>query len=489
MADQVITIPAGNITTDDAAQKQWRLDNADAVLVTAPFLDPGVTTRYFRRFIVRNDQGATAQLRIGLADDIAASPTDTGQDLLPAWELAAEALVVTQSGVSVAVSGPDNVGNAARDASELYRWSPDQTTQDAVAAFFFTTLDTALDLTLTLRDPNAPVIDAGDIGWTFDLLEPRVSILRAHLIDAGDLSWSFGLPEPQVSIVRTHVVDAGDAVWSFDLAQPQVTKTGLHIVDAGDLSWSFDLAAPQVTITSTHRADAGDVAWSFALAEPQVTIQKSAQAGDIGWTFDLLEPRANLARGYTVDAADIAFSFGVAEPMVTKTTAYVVNAASAAWSFDLAEPLVTRVGPVSAAAGGIEWQVALLGPRVTHHERLIRTSRGARRRMTHRAFTERPVPTGTQDPFGNAVTRDTQILVSHPCYWQAQVERVVHDSSKNVSIADHLILFPLGTDVQERDRITSITDRRGRPLKNTRLGVLPVLRREDHIEVEAAEIE
>ena len=114
---------------------------------------------------------------------------------------------------------------------------------------------------------------------------------------------------------------------------------------------------------------------------------------------------------------------------------------------------------------------------------------GARQRMTMRASTERPVPTGAEDPFGNAVTGNTPVLVSYPCYWQAKSERVVRDSSKNVSIAEHLILFPLGTDVQERDQITSITDRRGRVLKNTRLGVLPVVRREDHIEAEAEEID
>ena len=333
------------------------------------------------------------------------------------------------------------------------------------------------------------VVNAGDLDWQFDLAEPRVTKTGSHVVNAGDLAWAFGLPEPSVTKTGAHIVNAGDLGWAFTLAEPSVTKTGSHIVNAGDLAWGFALPEPLVTITSAHAADAGDVAWSFDLAEPTVTLSKSVNAGVAAWSFDLVEPRVSIATTQAVGAGDVAWSFDLAEPLVSKTISHTIDAAEIEWSFDLAEPSVTRFGPVAVAAGGIDWRFAIQTPRVTNHERMIRTSRGARRRMTHRASTERPMPTGAEDPFGNAVTSVTNPLTDHPCYWQAQSERVVRDSSKHVSIAEHLILFPLGTDVQERDQIISITDRRGRPLKSTRLGVLPVLRREDHIEAEAKEID
>ena len=333
------------------------------------------------------------------------------------------------------------------------------------------------------------VVNAGDLGWAFALPEPRVTKTGSHVVNAGDLGWAFALPEPSVTKTGAHIVNAGGLGWAFGLAEPSVTKSGSHVVNAGDLAWQFALPEPLVSITSAHAADAGDVAWSFDLAVPRVTLNKSVNAGDAAWSFDLVEPRVSIATTQAVGAGAVAWSFDLAEPLVSKTISHTIDAAEVEWNFDLPEPSVTRFGPVAVAAGGIDWRFAIQTPRVTNHERMIRTSRGARRRMTHRASTERPVPTGAEDPYGNAVTSITNPLTDHPCYWQAQSERVVRDSSKHVSIAEHLILFPLGTDVQERDQIISITDRRGRPLKSTRLGVLPVLRREDHIEAEAKEID
>ena len=107
--------------------------------------------------------------------------------------------------------------------------------------------------------------------------------------------------------------------------------------------------------------------------------------------------------------------------------------------------------------------------------------------MTMRASTSREVPTGVEDAFGQPVTAPQVLLASHPCRWQVRTERFIADGEKVVALAQHFILFPLGTDVKELDTVTAITDRRGRSLKDTRLRVVVVIRREDHSETAVEE--
>ena len=103
--------------------------------------------------------------------------------------------------------------------------------------------------------------------------------------------------------------------------------------------------------------------------------------------------------------------------------------------------------------------------------------------MTHRASTERDVPTGTEDSFGQARTSVEPILTRHPCYWQAQTDRVIADGSKVIALGTHFALMPLGTDVDEQDRFTEVVDRRGRSKNPDKLRVIAVVPREDHVEV------
>ena len=113
----------------------------------------------------------------------------------------------------------------------------------------------------------------------------------------------------------------------------------------------------------------------------------------------------------------------------------------------------------------------------------------ARSRMTHRCATERDADTGAVNPYGQAVTALTMLLSDQPCYYQAQSSKFIADGEKVIALAQHLVLFPLETDVSEQDMIVSITDRRGRVLKGTRLRVVQggIVSREDHIEARAEE--
>ena len=105
----------------------------------------------------------------------------------------------------------------------------------------------------------------------------------------------------------------------------------------------------------------------------------------------------------------------------------------------------------------------------------------ARGRMTHRCWTERQSNTGARDPFGQPVTETTHPLSGQSCYWQARNDTFVADGDKLAAIANHMMIFPLDTDVRENDVVTAVKDRRGRSLKSNRLRVIGVVRREDHV--------
>jgi len=102
--------------------------------------------------------------------------------------------------------------------------------------------------------------------------------------------------------------------------------------------------------------------------------------------------------------------------------------------------------------------------------------------MTHRCSTERDEPGTVRDGFNHPVTAPVAVLSDHPCYWQSSSERFIADGQKVASVAAHMLLLPLDTDIKEQDRVTSIQDRRGRTLKGGKLRVLPLVRRETHLE-------
>ena len=106
-----------------------------------------------------------------------------------------------------------------------------------------------------------------------------------------------------------------------------------------------------------------------------------------------------------------------------------------------------------------------------------------RARMTMRASTVRDVPSPDTNTFGQSRTSVEPILARHPCYWQAQTDRVIADGSKVIALGTHFALMPLGTDIDEQDRFTEVVDRRGRSKNPDKLRVIAVVPREDHVEV------
>ena len=103
--------------------------------------------------------------------------------------------------------------------------------------------------------------------------------------------------------------------------------------------------------------------------------------------------------------------------------------------------------------------------------------------MTHRLSSVRDVSGPDRDPFNRRLTAPTAILSSQPCYWQAQRGQFVADGQKLTSVSQEFVLVPVGTDIQSQDRITGITDRRGRVLNGDTLRVMVVVPREDHLEI------
>ena len=52
----------------------------------------------------------------------------------------------------------------------------------------------------------------------------------------------------------------------------------------------------------------------------------------------------------------------------------------------------------------------------------------------------------------------------------------------------HNMMAPLGSDLQEQDRVTRIYDRRGQTLKSETMRVLTMIRRESHLELALEEV-
>ena len=102
--------------------------------------------------------------------------------------------------------------------------------------------------------------------------------------------------------------------------------------------------------------------------------------------------------------------------------------------------------------------------------------------MTMRCSTERDVASAQVDSFNQPVTTETAVLSDHPCYWQSKAERFVSDGDKLTAVASHMVLVPLESDFKEQDRVTWVKNRRGKFLKSTKLRVIAVVRREDHLE-------
>ena len=108
--------------------------------------------------------------------------------------------------------------------------------------------------------------------------------------------------------------------------------------------------------------------------------------------------------------------------------------------------------------------------------------------MSHRCDTERDVESAQRDPYNQPITELRDINTALPCYWQVRTERLILDGDKAAAIAMHNMLTPLGSDLQEQDKVTRIYDRRDQTLKSETMRVLTMIRREDHLELALEEV-
>ena len=152
MPEQTITLAAADLFRDTSSQKQWRV----SVQLDADF-EPGPTDRYFRRLIVRNDQGpSNFQYQMSFDETGVAPNTETASQLVDEWAEADVALTFAQGGNTLDVPGPNNADNEVQDATDNYTWSPPVNHVPFAGDFFFSLFDSSADLTITFKFPDPP---------------------------------------------------------------------------------------------------------------------------------------------------------------------------------------------------------------------------------------------------------------------------------------------------------------------------------------------
>lgn len=100
----------------------------------------------------------------------------------------------------------------------------------------------------------------------------------------------------------------------------------------------------------------------------------------------------------------------------------------------------------------------------------------------HRTTIQRD--TGTVDNWGDQTGPNwTDHLPDVPCraWTNGGIESVEDD--RTAVIEDRRISLPIGTDITEKDRVTSVTDTAGNTIFDGPMGVEAVLRHTDHLEV------
>ena len=150
MAEQTFTLAAGDLFRDTSSQKQWRV----SVQLDADF-EPGPTDRYFRRLIVRNDQGpSNFQYQMSFDETGVAPNSETASQLVDEWAEADVALTFAQGSNTLDVPGPNNADNEVQDATDNYTWAPSADQVSPADSFFFSLFDSSADLTVTFKFPG-----------------------------------------------------------------------------------------------------------------------------------------------------------------------------------------------------------------------------------------------------------------------------------------------------------------------------------------------
>jgi len=105
-----------------------------------------------------------------------------------------------------------------------------------------------------------------------------------------------------------------------------------------------------------------------------------------------------------------------------------------------------------------------------------------RNRMMHRALVQRDT-TATTDAYGQPdVPTWTTHIPAQPCYfWEPSAQRGEQRGERNADLYSQRLLVPLGTDITEEDRISGISDRRGRTVSDGVFGITQIVRKPDHL--------
>lgn len=103
-------------------------------------------------------------------------------------------------------------------------------------------------------------------------------------------------------------------------------------------------------------------------------------------------------------------------------------------------------------------------------------------KMVHLAVVQRDTATGTGDWNTDKAPTWTAHLAAAKCFAWSNAGREVVDVVKTVVVEDIKAIFPLGTDITEKDRITDITDRKSVVLFGGPMGIEKIQRHASHLE-------
>lgn len=98
---------------------------------------------------------------------------------------------------------------------------------------------------------------------------------------------------------------------------------------------------------------------------------------------------------------------------------------------------------------------------------------GARTRMIQRARVVRD-DEGAENILGQRQRSEVVVSESMPCRLFSRAATRVVDNNKIVSVAVHRLMAPAEADIQDRDRVTRVTDRRGNAVSSDTLSVVSV---------------
>ena len=372
--------------------------SGDEVSVTVPLTGEGVFDDYIRwsddyslgslfdangeeqvlSLVDLNNAGPPGLVRISI--------TGTDNRFTPEFEATGRFTFTASDGESVTVV----LANA--DMTEIYQWTP--TNSAEVVAFVLhvkSLTDQTGTLTLTGEGTATTAdhaVDAGNVGWAFDLPQPIVthtSVLPTdHAVDAGDASWAFTLPQPtvthtpassaSVTVALTGFVQQINAIqWQDDVG------IGSNWSPSGD-NQTLEL----VTITVT-----GGVQLAVRFNENRFTAAFEATGRFIftasdGETVEVVGTGGDMTEPYgwePTNAAEVATFYthvqGLTDQDATLTLTddppgprdHAVNAGAASWAFDLPDPSITHMaGPRDHAvdAGAATWAFDLPEPAVTY---------------------------------------------------------------------------------------------------------------------------